>query len=171
MALCLWTLIMEQPSGIYLELLFLDGVLNYGQGFFVCMVFGFETKLIVIPFMKKWRQFRQGAQSLVLPRWELLDPETKHICEQFYSYHMDKCTRDLVRDRRWRLKKYRDVFLGTELVDWLILVGLAHDRSQALRYGRYLLSGRLIRHVANEYHFHDQPFFYTFQSTEQRNSS
>ena len=72
---------------------------------------------------------------------------------------------------RWRLKKYRDVFLGTELVDWLILVGLAHDRSQALRYGRYLLSGRLIRHVANEYHFHDQPFFYTFQSTEQRNSS
>jgi len=171
MALCLWTLIMEQPSGIYLELLFLDGVLNYGQGFFVCMVFGFDTKLIVAPFMTKWRQFRLGAQSLVLPRWELLDPETRHICEQFYSYHMDKCIRDLVRDRRWRLKKYRSVFLGTELVDWLILVGLAHDRSQALRYGRYLLSGRLIRHIGNEYHFHDQPFFYTFQSIEHRNSS
>ena len=53
-----------------------------------------------ILYVSRWRQFRQGAQSLVLPRWELLDPETRHICEQFYSYHMDKCTRDLVRDRR-----------------------------------------------------------------------
>jgi len=37
-----------------LELLFLDGVLNYGQGFLVCMIFGFDDKLIVEPLMKKY---------------------------------------------------------------------------------------------------------------------
>ena len=48
----------------------------------------------------RWRHFRYGDQALVLPRWDVLDAETKHICEQFMSYHMDKCMRDLVRDRR-----------------------------------------------------------------------
>ena len=67
---------------------------------------------------------------------------------------------------RWRLKTYRSVFIGKELVDWLVRVGLAHDRSEALRYGRHLLDGRLIRHIRSEHHFHDRPFFYTFQPDE-----
>lgn len=58
---------------------------------------------------------------------------------------------------------YRGVVLGTELVDWLILVGLARDRSEALRYGRRLVDGRLLRHVKSEHHFYDRPFFYTFK--------
>lgn len=74
---------------------------------------------------------------------------------------------DLIKNR-WRLKTYRSVFIGKELVDWLIRVGLAHDRSEALRYGRHLLDGRLIRHIRNEHHFHDRPFFYTFQSEESK---
>ena len=133
----------------------------------------------------RWRHFRHGAQKLVLPTWETLDPETKHICQQFLTYHMDKAMHDLVRDRRyhsltqihlsnvslhaeyyigsrWRLKWYQSVIVGTELVDWLILVGLAHDRSQGVRYGRHLLAGRIIRHISNDHHFHDQPYFYTF---------
>lgn len=50
----MWTIIVERVSGIYLELLFFDGVLNYGQGFLVCMIFGFDNKLIVLPLMKKY---------------------------------------------------------------------------------------------------------------------
>lgn len=163
-ALCMWTIIVEGVSGIYLELLFFDGVLNYGQGFLVCMIFGFDNKLIVSPLMKKWRQFWDGAKSLGLPHSDALSPETKLICEQFRTYHMSKCIADLVRDKRRRLKTYRRVFLGTELINWLILVGLAHDRLEALRYGRHLVDGRLIRHIKSEYHFHDQPYFYTFQT-------
>ena len=49
----------------------------------------------------RWRHFRHGAQKLVLPTWETLDPETKHICQQFLTYHMDKAMHDLVRDRRY----------------------------------------------------------------------
>ena len=50
----MWTIIVERVSGIYLELLFFDGVLNYGQGFLVCMIFGFDNKLIVSPIMKRY---------------------------------------------------------------------------------------------------------------------
>lgn len=53
----MWTIIMEGVSGIYLELLFFDGVLNYGQGFLVCMIFGFDNKLIVSPLMKKYEEY------------------------------------------------------------------------------------------------------------------
>lgn len=117
--------------------------------------------------VRRWRHLRHGAPvDVVLPRWDTLEPETKHVCDQFLSYHVDKCMADLVRDRRWRLKWHNSVIVGTELVDWLILVGLAHDRSQAVRYGRHLVAGRVIRHIHNEYHFHDQPYFYTFLPTD-----
>ena len=46
-ALCVWTIVMEQVTGVYLELLFLDGILNFGQGFFVLLIFGFDSKLFV----------------------------------------------------------------------------------------------------------------------------
>ena len=52
------------------------------------------------------------------------------------------------------------------MINWLIRVGLAHDRSEALRYGRHLLDGRIIRHIKGEYHFHDQPYFYKFLPSE-----
>ncbi|XP_046463583.1 integral membrane protein GPR155-like isoform X1 [Daphnia pulex] len=165
-ALCMWTIIVERVSGIYLELLFFDGVLNYGQGFLVCMIFGFDNKLIVSPIMKRWRQFWDGAKSLGLPHSDAISPETKLTCEQFRTYHMNKCIADLVRDKRRRLKTYRSVFVGSDLVNWLIMVGLARDRLEAQRYGRHLVDGRVIKHIKSEYHFHDQPYFYTFLTSE-----
>jgi len=159
-ALCMWKLIMEEASGIYVELEFLDGALNFGQGFFVFAVFGLDAKLIILPFIKRWRKFWYGAENVVLPKVEDIPIETRQICEQFMTYHYEKCVQDLVRDRRWRMKRYRSVFCGNELVDWLILVGLAHDRGEAIKYGRHLLVGRIIRHTESEHHFFDLPYFY-----------
>ena len=31
-ALCIWTLLMDEMTGIYVMLIFLDGFLNFGQG-------------------------------------------------------------------------------------------------------------------------------------------
>jgi hypothetical protein len=163
-ALCLWTLIAEKASGIYVELVFLDAALNFGQGFFTFMLFGLNTRMIVMPVHKWWRRLYYGEGSVHLPKWEDLSSETKQICEQFLTYHIEKCVQDIVRDRRWRMESYSQVFCGHELVDWLMVVGLARDRSEAVKYGRHLLTGRVIRHVKNLHHFHDQAFFYTFQS-------
>lgn len=60
------------------------------------------------------------------------------------------------------MKAVPSSFAGHELVDWLLMVGLAHDRTDAVKYGRRLLDGRVIRHAENLHHFHDQPLFYTF---------
>ena len=65
---------------------------------------------------------------------------------------------------RWRMESYSQVFCGHELVDWLMLVGLARSRSEGVKYRKHLLSGRVIRHVKQLHHFYDQSFFYTFAS-------
>ncbi|XP_066945138.1 lysosomal cholesterol signaling protein isoform X2 [Macrobrachium rosenbergii] len=167
-ALCMWTLVTEEVNGVYVELVFLDIVLNFGQGFFTAAIFGMDTKLIIMPLLKLWRRISHGAPTVKVPSWEELDPLTRQTCEQFTSYHMDKCIRDIVRDRRWRLKNLPAVFAGKELVDWLLMVGLARDRTDAVKYGRQLLQGCIIRHIDNLHHFHDQPLFYTFKTNESR---
>ncbi|CAG0909554.1 unnamed protein product, partial [Cyprideis torosa] len=51
-ALSLWSAVLEKTSGIYLELVFLDVALNYGQGFFAFLIFGLDTRQFVAPFFK-----------------------------------------------------------------------------------------------------------------------
>merc|ERR1719228_2830379 len=46
-ALCIWTLFMDQFSGIYVELVFFDGFLNLGQAIFTFALFGINLKAIV----------------------------------------------------------------------------------------------------------------------------
>ncbi|XP_042861951.1 integral membrane protein GPR155-like [Penaeus japonicus] len=165
-ALCMWTLVTEEVNGVYVELVFLDIVLNFGQAFFTAAIFGLDSKLIIMPLLKWWRRMCHGAATVKIPAWNDLDSLTRQTCEQFTTYHMDKCTKDIVRDRRWRLKNLPAVFGGKELVDWLLMVGLARDRTDAIKYGRQLLQGRVIRHIDNLHHFHDQPLFYTFNTGE-----
>ena len=59
--------------------------------------------------------------------------------------------------------------MGSALVDWLLGVGLARDRIQACQYASHLLEGRVIRHVENLHHFHDQSMLYTFTPGEDIN--
>jgi hypothetical protein len=44
---------MEQMSGIFVELSFLDASLNFGQSLFVFACFGLDAQLIVLPFIKR----------------------------------------------------------------------------------------------------------------------
>ena len=49
-AVCVWTLVMEEMTGIYVMLLFLDETLNFGQGIFVLVIFGLEPRRFLAPF-------------------------------------------------------------------------------------------------------------------------
>ena len=69
------------------------------------------------------------------------------------------------------MKDLPAVFGGHELVEWLMLVGLAHDRNSAVEYGKKLLQGRIIQHIDNLHHFHDQPLFYRFNTSNDHNHS
>jgi len=162
-ALCVWTLVVEELTGIYVMLLFLDETLNFGQGIFVFVAFGLEPRRLLTPVwsgLKKQIKLPSGGGSKLQTT---KDAETHHTCEQFMMFYMDKCITDLVCDRRWQLKQYSSVFCGEELVDWLLLMGLSRDRGQAEKYGQTLLTGGIIGHVDGRKAFHDQPYFYAFR--------
>ena len=161
-ALCVWTLVMEKMSGIYVELVFLDGFLNFGQGFFTFAVFGLDAKYVLMPIQKWLRKKIYGQESLILPDWEDLDEETKRQCQQFLRHHISNCLQTLVRDIRHRLITHNAVFRGSEFVDWLIEADLVSNRQDGVNYGRNLVRGRVVRHVDDYLDFYDDNFLYAF---------
>ena len=42
---------MDTMTGIYVEVDFIDGALNFGQGVFVFLLFGLDNELIVLPLV------------------------------------------------------------------------------------------------------------------------
>ncbi|KAJ8984142.1 hypothetical protein NQ317_017792 [Molorchus minor] len=162
LALSIWTLVIDKMSGIYVELSFLDATLNFGQSIIVFAIFGLDTKEIALPVLKYWRKLWYGANTLTLPTWEELGPETKHICDQFVTHHLQSCRSHIASDKRWRLKVYKNVFPGHKFVDWLIDVGLARDRVEAVNYAQHLIEGKVLKHINGVYHFYDRNLLYTF---------
>ena len=55
-----------------------------------------------------------------------------------------------------------DTFLGSELVEWLLQVGLSQDRGEALLYGIRLQQGGVLQHITQEYGFKDGNLHYCF---------
>ncbi|VEN45839.1 unnamed protein product [Callosobruchus maculatus] len=157
---------MEQMSGIYVELSFLDATLNFGQSIIVFAIFGLNSKEIVLPILKYWRKLWYGANTLSLPAWHELSPETKHVCDQFVTHHLQRCRETIATDRRWRLKIYKNVFTGEQFVDWLIEVGLARDRIEAVNYARHLVEGT--RLVINKLGTRDATTSYSSASVRDR---
>jgi hypothetical protein len=92
---------MDKMSGIYIELVFLDGFLNFGQGIFTFAIFGLDAKYVLMPIQNWLRRQCYGQDHLVLPNWEDLDEETKHHCQQFLKHHISNCMQTLVRDVRY----------------------------------------------------------------------
>lgn len=162
LALSIWTLVMEGMSGIYLELSFLDAFLNFGQSLIVLAVFITDTGELLYPIVIFWRKIWYGANILKLPNWSELSPETRHVCEQFRTHHLENCKKAIAKDKRWRIKIYKKVFYGSDLVNWLIEVGLAKDRLEATNYASRLVDGRVLRHINSVYHFHDKNLLYMF---------
>lgn len=81
------------------------------------------------------------------------------------------CYLFLIKDVFWycrfNFREYKDVFIGLEMCDWLIEVGLVYDRGEAVKYGRTFLIGRVIVYVKNEYYFYDLFYFYFFFDDEE----
>ena len=153
---------MERMTGIYVELVFLDGFLNFGQGLFTFAIFGLDAKYVLMPLQKWLRRKIYGQDSLVLPDWEDLDEETKRHCQQFLRHHISNCLETLVRDVRHGLISYKAVFRGKDLIDWIIEADLVSNRQDGITYCRNLVRGRVLRHIDNYLDFYDDNFLYTF---------
>lgn len=163
-ALTIWTLIMDGMSGIYVELCFLDAFLNFGQSLIVFACFISDSFELFEPVIELVKKLWYGANVLKIPDWNELSDETKLVCEQFTSYHLENCRKTIAKDKRWRIKVYKKVFYGSIFTDYLIEVGLARDRTEAIKYGKRLIDGRVMRHINNCHHFADKKLLYTFCS-------
>ena len=66
--------------------------------------------------------------------------------------------------RRCGQRTVADTFLGSELVEWLLQVGLASDRGEAVLYGARLQQGGVLQHITQEHHFQDDGLYYRFMA-------
>lgn len=173
LAVSLWQLLLtDAPTGILIELEFLDIILNYGQGVLTFLVFGLDGAWLLHKLSNLWyyvtcsRRRNPDVASLTLPSFEDLPPETRQICTQFHIYHRASCVADICASRSGpNGTELHLAFMGKELVDWLVAVGLCQDRVQATRYGKRLLEGRVIAHAAGRHHFRDELYTYVFLPT------
>lgn len=156
---------MEQLSGVYAELAFLDVALNLGQSLIAFATFGLDPGLGALgKWVKKLCDMFPRTEMLRLPEEEALTQETRNIREEFAQRHLAGCRTRIAACRRRLLRVYREVFTGTDLVDWLLEAGLATDREAAVRYGRCLLDARVLCHIDGTEHFSDRNLLYTFRT-------
>ncbi|XP_024944147.1 integral membrane protein GPR155 [Cephus cinctus] len=165
LVLSIGTLLLEQMTGIYAELAFLDVALNFGQSLIAFAIFGLDPGLGALGcWLRKVCRTWCAAKEIELPEEVDLSPEAKMIREQFARCHLVECRARISMCRRRLLQVYEGVFTGKSLVDWLIEANVAHDREEAVRYGRCLLDSRVLRHVDGTEHFQDRDILYTFRT-------
>uniref|UniRef100_A0A2K5RLC6 G protein-coupled receptor 155 n=1 Tax=Cebus imitator TaxID=2715852 RepID=A0A2K5RLC6_CEBIM len=158
---CLWWLFNQEPGRLYVELQFFCAVFNFGQGFISFGIFGLDKHLIILPF-KRRLEFLWNNKETAENRDSPVSEEIRMTCQQFIHYHRDLCIRNIVKERRCGAKTSAGTFCGCDLVNWLIEVGLASDRGEAVIYGDRLVQGGVIQHITNEYEFRDEYLFYRF---------
>uniref|UniRef100_A0A8C7J878 G protein-coupled receptor 155 n=1 Tax=Oncorhynchus kisutch TaxID=8019 RepID=A0A8C7J878_ONCKI len=158
---CLWWLFNQDPGRLYLELQFFCAVANYGQGFISFGIFGLDRHLIILPFKKRLVSLWQGRESEEEPP-SVVPEEIRLTCTQFVRYHKDQCVQDIVPIRRPGQGTYppsqaqtQATFLGSDLVDWLVRVGLTRDRREAQLYGAQLQQGGILQHLTHQFGFKD----------------
>ncbi|KFQ84303.1 Integral membrane protein GPR155, partial [Phoenicopterus ruber ruber] len=158
---CLWWLFNQEPGRLYVELQFFCAVFNFGQGFICFGIFGLDKHLIILPFKRRLEFFWGGREA-----GGHTDPsvpeEIRMTCQQFVRYHRDHCVKSIVRGRRCGANISTGIFFGCDLVNWLMQVGLASDRGEAVMYGDRLMKGGVVQHITNEFEFRDEYLYYRF---------
>ncbi|OCT63619.1 integral membrane protein GPR155 isoform X2 [Xenopus laevis] len=157
---CFWWLCNVEPGRLYVELQFFCAVFNFGQGLISFAIFGLDKHLIILPCKKRLEFLWNGRESNVIAEEASLPEDIRMTCHQFVQYHKDLCIQNIVKGRRCGARISPGVFWGSDLVSWLLEVGLAPDRGEAVKYGERLLKGGVIQHITNEYEFRDENFYY-----------
>ena len=155
-------LVLERPTGILIELEFLDILLNYGQGVITFLLFGLDMSPVLAKILHLFQKPEQSLNNcVVLPPIESIRAETKAKCEQFIAFHKENCIQDIVFEHQIDRNRCH-VFRGKDFVDWILTTGIASNRSEAEVYGQHLLIGRIIQHLTCSQHFNDSTFLYKF---------
>jgi len=75
----------------------------------------------------------------------------------------------LIKNRRYFLKSYPNVFVGSEMVKFLIEKGEAKDEKEAIDIGNKLIDFDYMHHVNDEQTFKNDNIYYRFRDDEEDN--
>ncbi|KNC52365.1 glutathione peroxidase [Thecamonas trahens ATCC 50062] len=96
-------------------------------------------------------------------------PVPPHEIENIVAFAREPALGVEIRDRRWRLRQYRQCFVGSEMVDWILafynILEFRHSdaRAKATLVGQELVDAGLVRHVVDkDKPFRDATLFYVF---------
>eukprot|EP00884_Botryococcus_braunii_P007757 jgi/Botrbrau1/16983/Bobra.49_2s0043.2 len=68
-----------------------------------------------------------------------------------------------IKDRVYRLKTYRNCFIGHEAIDWLVSQGHSVDSASAVRLGQQMVQAGLVHHVTDDHSLENKYLFYRFR--------
>lgn len=71
-------------------------------------------------------------------------------------------------DRSYRLKTYKQCFVGSDAVDYLVQSGATATREDAVLLGNAFVEMHLIEHVLRDHNFKDEYLFYRFVGENER---
>lgn len=145
--------------------------MNFGQCVLVAACFITDTDefwKIIAKYWRKMNRFRRSdsvtspmaPNSTVTPTDN--DGKTRIICEEFVRHHLDNCKAAIGSDRFAHCRLYKEAFYGTTFVNWLITVGLATDRREAINFANYLIDGGILHHINDVKNFYDRDIIYCF---------
>lgn len=67
-----------------------------------------------------------------------------------------------IKDRRYRLTTYKDCFVCTDAVQWMVTSGTAENRTDAVKLGLLMQEAGLIEHCVRDHEFKDEYLFFRF---------
>jgi hypothetical protein len=92
--------------------------------------------------------------------------DDKHTAEKLLEKQIRE-QQGLIASRTYRLVKYDDVMVGSEIVDWMMASSKTPlTREQCVVKGQTLINARMLHHVTDEHRFEDSYLFYKFYSDE-----
>ncbi|CAI8038773.1 Integral membrane protein GPR155, partial [Geodia barretti] len=97
----LWKLISGEISGIFIGVNVLDTTTNFGQGFFVFIVFGFERHWFWMALYKRVRRILFKIESVHIPVESDLSSTVKALCLEFKQQHLAECRHAIESDKRY----------------------------------------------------------------------
>lgn len=157
-------ILLEQSIGVFLNLEYLDILLNQGQGVILFVVFG-------VDFSSKFAEF---IKSLLRRYFQLTREEDisqfPPAVEQFKTCHLERACYDLSSDGQSSSNSDVLCFTGERLVDWLVSQGVCPNRDCSLVLAQQLIDAELLQGLT-ECTFYDSSLLYRFVQTERNNRS
>merc|ERR1719384_752120 len=67
-----------------------------------------------------------------------------------------------IKDRSYNLRNYKQCFVGREMMEKIVMLKLAENEKEALKFGNSLIETNIIQHVTKDHTFKNGYFFYKF---------